>query len=186
MKAATLNALFRAYHADPASQLDPLLIAVRRTALRVLLDEDAAQAFVVEIWQLLPDLKAKGSFSAFIRRRLYWRSVDRARHLERTADWMQPAPLRHDEDGELLSVEESLELVGFEWNRSTGQLTEAFEDERPQPDLSSIGDPVIRTAAELIHQGRTQAQVADALGLSHAALRMRLARYRKTLCASAA
>ena len=46
------------------------------------------------------------------------------------------------------------------------------------PDLESITDPVVRRAAGCILQGYSQRQCANLLGLSPAALRKRLERYR--------
>jgi hypothetical protein len=47
------------------------------------------------------------------------------------------------------------------------------------PDLESISDPIVRRAADYILEGYSQEQCADLLGITPAALRKRLERYRR-------
>ncbi len=140
-------------------------------------DEDWVQDFVIGVWHALPI--RSNNFSAWIRTRLEWRSKNHHRQAEREAEVIQPAPELSDEDGDLISIEDSLDLLMYRWHRSTGEDAGDFEDEREPPNLGLIDDSVIRRTAELLLRGRTQESIAGELGLSPTALRMRLYRYRR-------
>lgn len=178
MKSARLNALYANYQAGPEIGLDPLLSAVRARAYRMLQDPDFAQDMTIDVWQLLPTLEIHTSFTAWLATRLRWRVTDQQRLVTREADRMQQPPVIIGEDDEPLSHDESLELVSYRWHKSTGQL--AIKE--PKPDLDSIHDPVIRQTADMILDGKTQAEVAAALNLKPATLRKRLQRFRDSKC----
>jgi DNA-directed RNA polymerase specialized sigma24 family protein len=74
MTAEHMNGLYAAYRLD-LSALEPLLVAVRRRAMSVMKDEDAAQEFTIGVWQALP-IPHDENFSAWINVRLRHRNID--------------------------------------------------------------------------------------------------------------
>lgn len=145
MSKPNLNALHGVYRLDPSSNnLDALLNVLRLKALRILRDEDLAQAFLVSFWRRLAFLNGIRDLDTWTNIRLRWHRLSSER-----------ARTHHDV---LLQDMVAPDLL----------------------DLESITDPIVGRAADYILQGYSQQQCADFLGLSPAALRKRLQRYRRS------
>lgn len=166
-----LDSLHAGYVADPIAGLEPLLIAVRRKALAILRNDDAAQDFVIGVWQALPKLSINRSFVSWLQVRLRWHQSN-VRRSAKSSREEQPPELFGD-DGESLSHEEVLDLLAYKHAQSQPKP-------EPSPDLDSIDDPMIRRVAELLLLGYSQTECADKLNLKPPALRQRLRRYRAT------
>jgi DNA-directed RNA polymerase specialized sigma24 family protein len=168
-----LNKIYDAYLQDPEQHLESLLAEVRRVArFKFTKDEDGLQVFLVRVWKRLPTLKLDGmTFSGWVYRQAVWRSVDSYTNLLMQAErlWLVD-PFVNDETGQSLTQGQSLETLA--------QMSLDEVADFPY-DLETIADPAIRKIAECLLMGYTQAETADILGISPAALRKRLQRYRE-------
>lgn len=171
--AANLDQLYNSYRLGTCN-LDDLLRAIRRKAVSILRDDDAAQDFIVNLWQILPDLEIESSFSAYLHVKLRWASVDAVRRSQ-VRGREQQVPDFHDEEGNALSDTESLDVLPYRHLVSEGADIET--------DTSLIEDPVIRQIADLLMQGFSQSEIATRLGMSTAAVKMRLLRHRAKVSA---
>ncbi len=154
MTAEQMNSLYLAYQLDPTA-LEPLLVAVRRRAVIVMRDEDAAQEFTIGVWQAFP-LAPGENFSAWINVRL--------RH--RNLDWIRDnaAP------GEMVELDV--------WEQYGAKRKDARSEWLRVVDIE---DPFIRSVAALFNYGYTQAECAEILKINPSTLKMRLQRYRKNI-----
>lgn len=166
-RSADLNALYEAYCMDRDAGLEPLLAAVSKAAANMFDDQDAAQELIIFVWAVLPTLKIKSSFAAYLHRLASWRRIDGWRRAAKRAEHEQQPPVIIDHDGHQLSDEESLSRLLYESDRDT----------TVHPEV--ITSPFIRAVAEMLLDGLTQAEVAASLGLSPVALRGRLYRHRQ-------
>ena len=165
-----INDLFAAYCQDH-NQLEPLLTAARRLALRVTRNEDFAQQAITDLWTLLPnlDLPVDTSFYGWLMTRLRWRSLDGQRRTTKEI----PPPTLEDEDGNALTDDETLGALAF--HHSAPVEISDIEDR-----IAAIPDPFVRQVADLMLDGLSQKEIANQVGVGLAALKKRLQRFRES------
>ncbi len=149
-----LNALYERYLSN--GELEPLITSVRNKAMLYLHDDDSAQALAVGVWEALPSLVIKTSFSAWFHTRLRWHIIDGVRKR-----------LRSREDA---TEGDALELNAFVYASREPYLADFCTDEITETSILRI--------AELLADGLTQAEAAAYIGIRPSALRKRLERYR--------
>jgi DNA-directed RNA polymerase specialized sigma24 family protein len=168
----TLNTVCAAYLQNPEKGREPLLAKVRNVARRAFQDDDDAQEFVIMTWQSLPDLRdLPWTLSGWIWRRLQWRRIDYIRGGRSLLAHEMQVPNMMDENGDPMSVEESLDLLAFESTLDT------FSERVGK--LESISDRFVRRVGVYLLAGYTQDEIAARLGVNPATLRSRLSRYRQ-------
>jgi DNA-directed RNA polymerase specialized sigma24 family protein len=165
------NALYAAYLVDPAAHEEKLLSVITKIARSELRDYDEAQEFVFRLWQELPIPESHSkAFGAWIRRRLLWHRIDAGR---RTAARKEVPVSRIDmldpEDGSPLSNEDKLDLFQFR--------ADSKEGKNRTVTITTINDPAVRKAAELMLLGYSQREIAERLGIGFEALRKKLQRF---------
>ena len=173
-RSSPMNHLFAAYQADPAVGLEPLLTTARVRAVNRLQDQDLAQKFIIDLWQVLPSLPHGTNFSGWLNLRLRWAKLhgfrDDARGRKETPATYVNMPI--DEDGQVPTNDEKLDYLAY--------LDRSKMPAYDMPNLESISDPFIRDVANLLIQGYSQAECAWMLDVTPANLRKRLQRYRET------
>lgn len=168
VSARLLDRAYETYRADPAAELDPLLQAVLRKAQAVLQDDDQAQSFVIDIWDVLPSLVIERSFESWLNIRLRWHRSKAIAAANRSRE--EQAPMLHGEDDEPLTEGDVLDILAHR----------AAPRPDHEPDLDAIEDPFLRDVAALLLEGHTQAETAQQLGINPSTLRKRLQRFRNS------
>lgn len=168
-----LDDLFHAYRSD-RRRVDPLLTDMRRIALWILRDEDAAQDALLDAWPMLADLELPegATFFGWWVTRLTWRSVEAYRALQRHPVREEQPPLIEDGEGGTMTTDEALSAAAYH-HSGTAEIPDV-EDR-----IATIPDPLVRRAADMLLDGLTQTEVARRLEVSIGALKMRLKRFRQ-------
>lgn len=149
-----MNALYAVY-ADSPDGLEALLVAIRRRAMTVMQDEDAAQEFTIGVWQALP-IPHNTNFSAWLNVRLRMKNLN----------WIRD----HAAPGEMVEMD-VLEQYGAQREDAHSEWLR----------VADIEDPFIRAVAALFNSGYTQAECAAILNVRKSTLEMRLARFREKI-----
>ena len=146
-----MNALYAVY-ADSPDNLEALLVAIRRRAMTVMQDEDAAQEFTIGVWQALP-IPHNANFSAWLNVRLRMKNLNWIRgHTNEHEMSVYDMPIPGDEGAFEHSLNERLDYF-------SGFARQEFEtlqkdEERTKKTIEKIEDPFIRRVAWLIYKGR--------------------------------
>jgi hypothetical protein len=179
----TINELFAAYLNDRELGLEPLLEEIRKTAILKFRDEDKAQDFVIEMWKLLPTLiievkgKKGGGFFTFLKQRLRWRNINNKTRIQKRQKEAQ-LPELTDEDGELKSTQDTIDLLqykGVSWQelgRKRGIEDYGYQE---------IDDEFLQDVSNMLLTGKTQDQIAAALGTSREVLHRKILRHLEKL-----
>ena len=178
MKKIQINELFTNYLNDREKGLEPLLEAIRRKALLKFKDEDVTQDFLIEMWTFLAELPededrtGKPSFLALLNQILLWRYIA----LKAQTPIEEQLPEIPGVNGEPISTQDTIDLLQFKevsWQElGRGRRIEDV-------GYKKLDDEFLQEVADMLLTGKTQDQVAAALGIDREVLHRKILRHIK-------
>ena len=173
MKKIQINELFTNYLNDREKGLEPLLEAIRRKALLKFKDEDVTQDFLIEMWTFLAELPededrtGKPSFLALLNQILLWRYIA----LKAQTPIEEQLPEIPGVNGEPISTQDTIDLLQFKevsWQElGRGRRIEDV-------GYKKLDDEFLQEVADMLLTGKTQDQVAAALGIDREVLHRKI------------